>query len=277
MISSLARIARNNSLPLDMNPVAEWFSSHPSNPRRIRALAAAARLDAAEVERLCGSDDPGESYEVPQEEADRAIFTPAWQTINARIYGWVVIFGSCGAGLLAAWLADRFDGNGSGGFGTVGILAGIALGCIATKGLAATAIASNFARLHRRLEARIGVQGQLVGLAMDSEPRLYNGFRFSDAGILGFEGERLCYKSERVTIALNPVDVVEVSMVSASPSNWVRQQPMVRFRGPESCGVQAFILHPVEWLPTQQRDGETRCRSQITSSRCKPAAARRAG
>jgi len=41
--------------------------------------------------------------------------------------------------------------------------------------------------------------------------------------------------------------------VAASPSNWIRLQPMVRFRRPESGSVQAFILHPVGWLATQRR------------------------
>jgi heat shock protein HtpX len=250
MISSLARIARSNNVPLEMNAVAELFSSHPSTPKRIRALAAAARLDPAEVEVLCGNDDPGDRYELPQEGQANAgaIFTPAWQKINAGIYGWVVIFASCGASLLVAWLLSRFTGA-----GVVPVCAGIALGCILTKALAAAQMSANFAGLRRRLEARLGVSGQLVGLAPDSAPGLYNGFRFSDAGLLRFENGRLCYRSERISIALNPADVAEVAMVAASPSNWVRRQPMVRFRRPESGAVQAFILHPVDWLPTQSR------------------------
>jgi Zn-dependent protease with chaperone function len=50
MISSLARIARNNSQPLNMNAMVEWFSSHPSTLKRIGALAAAARLDKGLVQ-----------------------------------------------------------------------------------------------------------------------------------------------------------------------------------------------------------------------------------
>lgn len=67
MISSLARIARSNDGPLAMNAMAEWFSTHPSTRKRIGALAAAARLEAAEVETLCATDDPGERYEIPAE------------------------------------------------------------------------------------------------------------------------------------------------------------------------------------------------------------------
>jgi Zn-dependent protease with chaperone function len=249
MISSLARIVRNNNQPLAMNSAAEWFSSHPSTPRRIQALAAAARLEPAEVETLCGSDDPGDSYEIPAEgTGGGAIFTPGWQKNNAGIYGWVVIFGGCGAGLLVAWLLDKFAG-----FGVVPILGGMVVGCALTKCLGATVMWANYARLRRKLEARLGVSGQLVGLALESQPRLYNGFRFSDAGLLRFENGRLCYRSERITIALNPADVVETGMVAASPSNWFREQPMVRFRYPGSGDVKAFILHPVDWLPTQRR------------------------
>ena len=250
MISSLARIARNNNVPLEMNAIAELFSSHPSTPKRIRALAAMARLDAAEVASLCSSDDPGDSYELPQpqEQQGGAIFTPTWQKTNAGIYGWVAIFGSCGAGLLVASLLERFTRA-----GVLPVCAGIALGCILTKALAASQMSINYARLRRKLEARLGAGGQLVGLAPDSAPGLYNGFRFSDAGILSFEKGRLCYKSERIAIALNPADVVEVGLVAASPSNWVRLQPMIKFRRPDSGAVQAFILHPVSWLPTQRR------------------------
>jgi heat shock protein HtpX len=83
MISSLARIARNNGT-VNMNGVAEWFSTHPSTPTRIRALAAAAKLEAAEVESLCSSDDRSDSYELPQEKAGRASFVPRWRRILAR-------------------------------------------------------------------------------------------------------------------------------------------------------------------------------------------------
>lgn len=252
MISSLARIARNNGA-LPMNAFAEWFSSHPSMPRRIRALAAAARLDPAEVESLCSRDDAGERYELPQEAAESGtVFTPAWQKMNAGVYGWVVIFSSSGAGLFVASLLNRWAGTRFGGFGIAQVLAGIAFGCIATKALAAASMSANYARVRRKLVARLGIGGRLVGIAIDSEPRLYNGFRFSDAGFLRFDSGRLCYKSERVSIALNPADVVEVAMVAASPSMWVRQAPMVRFRRPESGVIQAFILHPVDWLPAQR-------------------------
>ena len=92
-----------------------------------------------------------------------------------------------------------------------------------------------------------------MGLALDSEARIYSGYRFSDAGLFRFENGRLCYQSERITIALNPADVVEVGMVAAAPSNWSRRQPMVRFRNPESGQTHAFILHTVDWLATQRR------------------------
>jgi hypothetical protein len=119
-------------------------------------------------------------------------------------------------------------------------------------------MASNYARLRRKLEARLGVSGQIVGLAVDSEPRVYGGRRFSDAGLLWFAGGRLCYRSELTMIELNPADVVEVGMVAASPANWLRLAPMVRFRRPESGdaesgGLEAFILHPLGWFPAQGR------------------------
>ena len=122
-----------------------------------------------------------------------------------------------------------------------------------TKLLAAGAMSSNYARLARKLAGKLAVRGQLVGLAVDSEPRLYNGFRFSDAGFVSFEGGRFCYRSERTMIRLNPADVVDVRMVAASPSSWRRLQPMVRFREPESGDLSAFILHPVEWGATPSR------------------------
>jgi heat shock protein HtpX len=252
MISSLAKITRNNGSP-NLNWLAEWFSSHPSTRKRIRALAAAARLDPAEVESLCSSDDPGDRYELSQDAGGEEIFTPSWQKVNSGIYGWMVIFSSCGAGLFVAGLLDRWTGTRFGGYGAVQVLAGMALGCMVTKALAAASLSSNYARLRRKLEDRLGVRGQIVGLAIDSEPRLYNGFRFSDAGLLRFERGRLCYRSERIAIALHPADVVEIGTVAASPSNWVRLQPMVRFRRPESGDLQAFILHTVSWLPTQGR------------------------
>jgi hypothetical protein len=90
-------------------------------------------------------------------------------------------------------------------------------------------------------------------LAIDDVPRLYSGRRFSDVGLLWFEGGRLCYRSERTSIALNPADVVEVALVAAAPASWFRRVPMVRLRSPASGQMQAFLLHPVRWLPTQRR------------------------
>jgi len=248
MIGSLARIARNNGHPLATNPMAEWFSSHPSTLRRIEALAAAAGLQAAEVETLCTNDDLGEHYEIPAQMGGADLFTPAWQKTNGGIYGWLVIFGSCGAGLLVAWVLERLTE-----FGIVPILCGIALGFALTKGVASTAMSRNYACLRRKLADKLGVGGRIVGLAPDCAARIYSGYRFSDAGLLRFENGRLCYKSERIAIELNPVDVVEVGMVAAAPSNWFRRQPMVRFRNPDSGQTQAFILHTVDWLATQRK------------------------
>jgi hypothetical protein len=42
-------------------------------------------------------------------------------------------------------------------------------------------------------------------------------------------------------------------MISASPSNWSRLQPRVRFRDPASGEIKTIILHPVAWLPGERR------------------------
>ncbi|MGP8227614.1 MAG: M48 family metallopeptidase [Terracidiphilus sp.] len=248
MISSLARIARYNYQPLDLNAMAECFSSHPSTRRRIRALAIAARLGKAEVENLCDKDDPVEHYEIPAEEHGGELFTPGWQKNNTGIHVWSVIFGSCGAGLPVAWFLYRFSA-----FEVAQAVAGIVLGCLLTKGLVSAVMAFSYTRLRRKLAEKLGVGGQLLGFAPDGEARIYGNSRFCDAGLLRFANGRLCYQSERMTIALNPADVVEVGMVAAAPSNWFRRQPMVRFRNPESGESHAFILHTLDWLATQRR------------------------
>jgi heat shock protein HtpX len=248
MISSLARISRNNQTSLDMNAAAVWFSSHPSTRKRIRALAAAWGLGAQEVEVLCAGGVSGESYELPAQGAGGPIFTPEWQKKTAGIYGWTVLFGSSGVGLAVAWLCYRFAGA-----GVAQLAGGIVLACLLTKALAATAMATAYARLRRKLQSRLGVSGEMVGMAIDDVPRLYSGRRFSDAGLLWFEGDRLCYRSERTSIALNPADVVQVALVAAAPASWFRRVPMVRFRSPASGQIRAFILHPVRWLAAQRR------------------------
>jgi Zn-dependent protease with chaperone function len=246
MISSLARVARINNSPLDMSPLAELISSHPSTRKRIRALAAAARLSTAEVDSLCAGAEPTDFYQIPQAQESGAIFTPAWQTTNAGIYGWTALLTTSAFGLLIARLLHSVPRPGA--FALIG---GIALGCLLTKAFSSAVMAIRYARLGRRLAAKLGCGGKVVGLAIGSEPRLYNGFRFPDAGLLRFESGRLIYKSERTTIALNPADIAEVAMIDASPALWFRQQPMVRFRSPESGEVKAFILHPVSWFITQ--------------------------
>jgi Zn-dependent protease with chaperone function len=245
MISSLARVMRSNGTAQDMPAIAEWFSSHPSSRKRTAALAALAHLNPAEVESLCTVDDAGAKYEVPTEEGGTAIFTPDWQKKNAGAYVWAAMIATAAAALVSAGLVDRFGGSGIRHL-AVSMLGGIVLGCLLTKLGAAAVMAGNYGRLRRKLEARLGVRGRLAGLAMDGEARVYNGFRFFDAGLLWFEGGRLRYQSERVSIALNPADVVEVCEVAASPSAWMRRQPMVRFRDPGTGHVHSFILHPVQ-------------------------------
>ncbi len=262
LISGLTKIARNNKQALEVNAVAEFFSSHPSTHKRIRALAAAARLEPAAAETLIDYDDPGDRYTLPLDDGS-AIFTLAWQKANATRYAWAALISTSAAGLLVAALLDKFAGA-----GIAQLLAGIVLGCGFTKILAATVMSVNYARLRRKLARKLGVSGQLVGLAADSEPRVYNGYRFSDAGFLWFEGGRLCYRSERTTIGLNPADVVEVKMAAAAPSSWRRLQPMVLFRQPESGEVKSLILHPVEWGATPRRllHSIERWRSTATSA-----------
>jgi heat shock protein HtpX len=253
MISSLARIGRNNNRPGEMNRFVELFASHPSTRKRIGALAAAWRLDPVEVEALAAHDDPGASYEVPIEVRGPELFSPAWQKTNAGIYGWCVVLSSCAAGLVVAWLLVTFVATEMVGIRIAGLLAGIVVGCLLTKGCCATVMARNYARLGRKLKKRLGVGGQIVGLAPDSVARIYLAYRFSDLGLLRFEAGRLIYQSERITIALNPADVVEVGMVSAAPSSLFRRQPMVRFRDPASGEARGFILHTLDWLATQRK------------------------
>lgn len=249
MISSLAKIARHNDTPLTSAAIAEWFSSHPSAWKRIWALAAIGRLQPADMDAACAGDMAGEWYEIPAEASDNAnLFSVNRQATNANLYGWIVLLFSSLSGLFAAWLLAKFTG-----FGVLPVLGGIALACAITKAAGTTGMALRYARLRRKLAVKLGVDGQLVGLAPDGEARTYNGYRFADAGLLRFENGRLCYQSERIAIALNPADVVEVGMVAASPSNWFRKQPMVRFREPDSGKMHGVILHTVDWLATQRK------------------------
>ncbi len=161
MISSLARISRNNDSPLAMNAMVEWFSSHPSTLRRIRALAARGETGSGRSGNPVRQRRSRRALRNPgAARAARDLFTPAWQRTNAGIYGWAVVFGSGGAGLLVAWLLERFTG-----FGVVPILGGIVLGCVLTKGATAAAMSRSYGRLRRKLAAKLGVDGQIVGLA----------------------------------------------------------------------------------------------------------------
>jgi len=253
MISSLAKVSRNNKSPLTINAAAEWFSSHPSIEKRIQAIATAWRLPAPEVMALCENNAPVDSYELPAEQPGKTLFTATLQKNIAGISGWSVLILACIFGLSVPYVLLK-----SAGPGPIPLAAGILLACILTKAIAAFTMAASYHRLQRKLAAKLDVRGQIVGLAIDNQPRLYGGRRFSDAGLLWFEGGRLRYRSEQIVIELNPADVVDVTMVPASPSNWLRLVPMVRFRSPvsdegASSNVDAFILHPLSWLPGRNR------------------------
>jgi heat shock protein HtpX len=241
MISGLAKIARHNGQPLDFGALVEWFSTHPSTQNRIRAIAAAARLDAAEMQSLCLADDPGESYTIPMDEPG-FIFNESWQSANATRYGHAILLATPVAGLSIALLIGAMPAAGAAHY-----IAGLLLGCGVAKLITEAVMGRGYARLGRKLARKLGVQGTLVGFAPGDQPRLFKGYRYRDVGFQWFEGGRLCYRSERTAIELGASDVVEVSMVLAAPAAWMGLQPMVRFRNPESGEIKAFILHPLDF------------------------------
>lgn len=197
------------SQPLQFGALVEWFSTHPSTYKRIRAIAAKARLESAEVDTLCASDNPGEKYVLPLED-QTAIFTIKWQAANAARFGWAMAFGSAASGILTALLVGRLPGAGLPIW-----IGGVALACAMTKLASQAVMACGYARIGRKLKRKLESDGQLVGLAAGDQPRLYGGYRFRDLGFLSIEGARLSYRSERTSIELAPADIVGCSEKSS--------------------------------------------------------------
>ena len=131
--------------------------------------------------------------------------------------------------------------------------AGMAIGCLLAKGITEAVMAVGYSRLAGKMARKLGVRGALVGLAPGAEPRLFGGHRFRDAGFLWFEAGKLCYRSERTTIELGSLDVVELALIPAAPAAWLQLQPMIQFRAGESAGLQSFILHPLDPGSTGKR------------------------
>jgi heat shock protein HtpX len=249
MIRALARLVRIHKRPLEASWWIDFLSTHPSIGRRIRALAARAGLSAEEVSALHAAaaatiPENDQPYETPADPDPSGIFSPAWQTANGNRYAWTVLLAVPVAAVAAALLTELLIAW-IPSMGFAPYFVGIIVGCVLAKGIVVAVMARGYALLSRRLSQKLSAQGILTGLAPGETPRLFNGHRYSDAGLVWFEGGQFHYRSERVSIAFQAADVISIDLVRAAPAQWIAHQPRLRFRDPQTGQPRAFILHPL--------------------------------
>ena len=247
MMTALARLSQLHQRQPHADLWVELLSTHPSTERRIKQLATVSRIAATEIDVILATPvaapDPSECYGAPVASDSNAIFNRAWQEANAVRYGWVIMAAVPLAAIAASLLTEQLDALGPARF-----LLGILVGCVLAKLLVVAASAHNYARLSRRLSAKLDAKGSLMGLAPGSVPRIFGGHRYYDAGLARFEAGRFIYRSERMLIELNPLDVLETRLIRAAPAAWIERQPMLRFHDPETGQTHAFILHPLSGI-----------------------------
>jgi Zn-dependent protease with chaperone function len=247
MMTALARLSQLHQRKAHADFWVELLSTHPSTERRIKELATASRVQSTDVEALLATPaiapDPSECYDAPAAPDSNAIFNRAWQEANAVRYGWIIMLAVPVAAVAASLLTEQLPA-----FGSARFLLGILLGCVFAKLLVVAATAYNYGRFSRRLSAKLGATGFLMGLSPGDSPRIFGGHRYYDAGLARFEAGRFIYHSEGTLIELNPLDVVETRLVRAAPAAWIARQPMLRFRDPSTGQIRGLILHPLSGI-----------------------------
>jgi hypothetical protein len=162
MMTALARLSQLHQRQPHADLWVELLSTHPSTERRIKELATVSRVQSTDVEALLATPaiapDPSECYDAPATPDSNAIFSGAWQEANAVRYGWVIMAAVPLAAIAASLLTEQLDALGPARF-----LLGILVGCVFAKLLVVAASAHNYARLSRRLSAKLGATGFLRG------------------------------------------------------------------------------------------------------------------
>lgn len=242
VLSYNSTLARLGALPFECGPLARLLSTHPSPNRRIAALERAGAPAGAVTSAIDTSARYAE--EAALGTAARIHSTPLLLKLG-RLRRLALVLLAAGVPALAA--AAAFSPASSSAAASALLALGAAASAVLYFAVENAFPARSLARIEERLRAVLAPPpgAIFVGLAPDSQVRLYDGFHDWDAGFLEIEDGAVAFTGERVRFLLPREDVLAVER-GPRPAGWFRaRRIVVRFRGGAGDAPREFSLAPL--------------------------------
>jgi len=266
MMTSLVKLARLNTTPLEWGRIGEKALTHPSVSRRISRLAHAANIPESAVPGILAgaAAAPSDVYPLPPTVAPSAKvfstlhkfgrnFRVAWTValLMAAIPSLAALAArSAHLGAMSLWVADAF-----------GLLLTLAVILFLSDRLPLTGLAKLESLLRRKAEkegAPAGLPtGLFVGLSPDAEPRLYEHDWAWDLGFLTLSADRLNYWGEEARFSVSREEIKEIRL-GPGPCGWF-ESPAIYISWASSSGESGvFNIRPMKARSMLQMGRDTR-------------------
>ncbi len=233
LISGLAKLVRQNMLPMDWTRAQEQTLTHPSTlrratyigklggiaPERVQALLAGAQLTPRHED-----EDPNTYYPVPSLDQRQPLFSSRYRAISGLRVSWTML---AALAVVPACLVMWAPGLGA-AYWPLAVVLGVAG---ASAGYALIG-ARGFCRIGEQLRERWqsdglpGGVGAFVGLSPSAERLTYDGWYDWDCGILWLSPNRLIYKGEQAAFA-TPRECICSVRCSTTLATWLRRSVVV--------------------------------------------------
>lgn len=237
MITSLARITRLNTMPIQWGKLDEKLLTHPSTLRRIHHLARIGGIPETRIPELLNQTaaPPADVYPIPVTALPAGkVFSSRYKTRLSQSMAWIMMLSAAAVPAFIA-LAIRWV-HLSGTPLTIAYVAGIpfsiAMGVALANFLPMRGSPKLKAALRQKLEKENTppefLAGLFVSLAPDSRPMLYEANWSWDVGFLTISDSRLSFLGEEARFSLTREQITRVSLVPARSVGFVRKPCTLR-------------------------------------------------
>lgn len=257
MITSLVKLARLNTTPLQWGRIGEKALTHPSTSRRISRLASEANIPESAVPGIVANAaaPPSEVYPLPETVAPSAkIFSTLYKARRNFTIAWTVaiLLAAIPSGVALAarraqlattslWIVD-----------VLGLFLTLAVILVLSDVLPLTGLSKLEALLRRKAEKEGAPEGlpsgQFVALSPDAQPRIYELQWAWDLGFIRLSRDRLNYWGEEAKFSVSRGEIKEIRL------------------GPGSCGWFETPAVYISWANSLGQSGVFNIRSMKADS-----------